>query len=295
MLALASELLPAAEIVDLAVMILGAGLGAGYLLWLRRKGELGNPLVKLQAAAFAGTVGPRGPRAAELVLVVLLYLVLTSLLGSLALRDEPRAAALEPGSNAWHLVQTADAVSRLIVIVLMVLILRAAGAATRPDRPALAARLLAPLLAVLVVLPVCAVQLKAGIVTWQWLHPGQSLPVHPVLKAAHHSAWRAWGSLQLVLFSLVVAPLAEELFFRGLLLQAVWRWLRRAWPAVIVSAVAFGCVHGQPQDVVPLCTLGLVLGYLRLRSGSLAACVICHALFNARTMVLVLFFPDLVE
>jgi membrane protease YdiL (CAAX protease family) len=291
MLATASDLLPAAQIADLAVMIFGAGLGAGYLLWLRRRGELGNPLAGM--TALAGTIGPR---AGELVLVVLLYLILTSFLGSLVLRMEPGGAALEPGSNAWHLVQTADAASRLIVCLLMVLILRAAGSASRPDRPALAVRLVAgPLLAALAVLPICAVQLKAGIVTWQWLHPGQSLPVHPVLQAARHSAWGSWGNIQLLLFSLIVAPLAEELFFRGLLLQAVWRWLRRAWPAVIISAVAFGFVHGQPQDIVPLCTLGLVLGYLRLRSGSLAACVVCHALFNARTMILVLFFPELLE
>jgi len=101
----------------------------------------------------------------------------------------------------------------------------------------------------------------------------------------------------LVLFAaavVVLAPLAEELLFRGALLRALMRRLNPAW-AVFVSALVFALVHplGDPEVgsviVVPaILTLGVVSGYLAVRSGDLSRSIMLHAGFNLLTVVGVL-------
>src|SRR5262249_17225936 len=126
----------------------------------------------------------------------------------------------------------------------------------------------------LALLPICFTQLHADEAIWRLFQPGASQPRHPVIEARENSAWGTLGLVQLLIVTVLVAPLAEELFFRGLLLGALRRLFGLAWVAILGSALAFGIVHlGQPQDVLPLATMGLFLGYTRLRTGSLATCV----------------------
>jgi uncharacterized protein len=101
----------------------------------------------------------------------------------------------------------------------------------------------------------------------------------------------------LVLFAVavvVLAPLAEELLFRGALLRALMRRTTPAW-AVFTSALLFALVHplGDPEVgsviVVPaILTLGVVSGYLAVRTGDLSRSIMLHAGFNLLTVVGVL-------
>lgn len=78
----------------------------------------------------------------------------------------------------------------------------------------------------------------------------------------------------------VVAPIAEELLFRGVLLPWLASWMRPA-VAVIVSAGVFGLGHlYYGLGVLVPVVYGLVLGWLRLRTGRLGPCVALHMLFN---------------
>ncbi len=94
----------------------------------------------------------------------------------------------------------------------------------------------------------------------------------------------------LVLTVLIVAPVAEELMFRGVLLRSL---LRRFEPgiAVMISAAAFGLVHlldGSVGSLVALPVLvvvGLVSGVLAVRSGDLGRSILFHAGFNAFTAI----------
>ncbi|MFI5045421.1 MAG: CPBP family intramembrane glutamic endopeptidase [Acidimicrobiia bacterium] len=94
----------------------------------------------------------------------------------------------------------------------------------------------------------------------------------------------------LVATVLVVAPVAEELMFRGVLLRSL---LRRVGPgaAVLVSAVAFGLVHlldftvGSLIALPVLVLFGVVSGWLAVRSGDLGRSILFHAGFNAFTAV----------
>ena len=88
------------------------------------------------------------------------------------------------------------------------------------------------------------------------------------------------GSLVLIA---VVAPLAEEFFFRGLLLTVIWRRAGFVVGAVVSSSL-FGLLHAGSSStglLVPLAVLGLFLCLLRRRTDSIVPCVFAHAFNNA--------------
>jgi membrane protease YdiL (CAAX protease family) len=137
-------------------------------------------------------------------------------------------------------------------------------------------------------------QMSAAI--WHWLDPAVVQPQHPALQALSASEWQRWGTLQLLVSACIVAPIAEELFFRGLLLQTLWHYSRSIWFSIATSALAFGFVHyAQPQAILPMFTMGIAVGYVRVRLRSLPACIVLHALFNGRTMFIAITAPQLLE
>jgi membrane protease YdiL (CAAX protease family) len=81
------------------------------------------------------------------------------------------------------------------------------------------------------------------------------------------------------------APVGEELFFRGYMLTR----LRRVWspgPAILVSAVAFGIIHGEWVHGLLAAGIGVYLGLVTERSGSVVPAVICHAVNNTASVLL---------
>lgn len=87
-------------------------------------------------------------------------------------------------------------------------------------------------------------------------------------------------SQPLVVLAIVVGvPLTEEILFRGLVQRALESMLARP-VAVLASAACFAAVH-DPNSVLPVFVVGLLLGLLAARTGSLAAPVLVHAAFNA--------------
>lgn len=98
------------------------------------------------------------------------------------------------------------------------------------------------------------------------------------------------GPLDLTILAVVVAvgaPLAEEFFYRGLLLQG----LRRRLPdggAVLLSSALFALVHIQPILYPGTFLLGLVAALATLRTHSLGLAWSMHVGFNGATLVLLL-------
>ena len=92
-------------------------------------------------------------------------------------------------------------------------------------------------------------------------------------------------------FVCVIAPVAEELFFRGFVFGALRRWRVMVagrnlgtWLAAIVTGLFFGAVHAgsaSPQYLVPLAFLGFVLCLVRWRTGSLYPCIALHSFNNS--------------
>jgi len=80
-----------------------------------------------------------------------------------------------------------------------------------------------------------------------------------------------------VLFA-VVAPIVEELTFRGLG-QSLLAFLGR-WPSILLVGLAFGLAHGLLEALLVLVPFGVALAWLRDRTDSVYPGMIVHALFN---------------
>ncbi len=76
-----------------------------------------------------------------------------------------------------------------------------------------------------------------------------------------------------------LAPLAEELVFRGLL----YGWLAGRWSnlvAFVVSSLAFAAAHTEPVHILLVLPLGFWFGWLRWRTGSLVPTIVAHMINN---------------
>ncbi|GAB5541425.1 MAG: hypothetical protein SangKO_011850 [Sandaracinaceae bacterium] len=86
--------------------------------------------------------------------------------------------------------------------------------------------------------------------------------------------------------AVVLAPVAEELLFRGLVFPHLSRFFS-PWGAIVGSAVLFGMLHvAHGFMLVGPLTLGLVLGWARWRSGSVGVPILLHATFNGTATLL---------
>jgi ABC-type Na+ efflux pump permease subunit/membrane protease YdiL (CAAX protease family) len=102
------------------------------------------------------------------------------------------------------------------------------------------------------------------------------------LRAAGAAAgpWRDYP-LAAVVGAVALIGLAEEVFFRGYLLSA-FRTVMRPQVAIVASAVLFGVFHAVSafDRMLPSTVMGLVLGWVCYRSGSLFPAMILHALYD---------------
>ena len=84
--------------------------------------------------------------------------------------------------------------------------------------------------------------------------------------------------------AVVVAPLTEEVLFRGLILRGLLgRWA--PWAAILASAMLFALMHFNPAQAPVALALGIALGWVYVRTRSLGLCIIGHALNNASVYV----------
>ncbi len=113
-----------------------------------------------------------------------------------------------------------------------------------------------------------------------WQGQGGSNPILPL--AAQNDDTVAFGLF--LLTAALAAPVFEEIIFRGFLLPSLTKNFP-AWGAISISSLIFALAHLSLSEVLPLFTLGLILGTVYLRSGSLLAPVLLHSLWNSGTML----------
>jgi membrane protease YdiL (CAAX protease family) len=97
---------------------------------------------------------------------------------------------------------------------------------------------------------------------------------------ANGVAARPVNVLLISLVLVVIAPVAEEVFFRGLLFRSL-RARLGFLPAASLSAGPWVLLHGAPLEIPWLLAMGLVYAYLAERSRSLYPAIILHSLTNA--------------
>lgn len=105
----------------------------------------------------------------------------------------------------------------------------------------------------------------------------------PIVPEFMEEAYLSAGWLPLLVLALVVAaPIGEELLFRGFLLRGLaTSWLGPVG-AVVLTSIAWAVIHLQYDllGIGQIFVAGLLLGWLRLRSGSTLLCIVLHALQN---------------
>lgn len=107
------------------------------------------------------------------------------------------------------------------------------------------------------------------------------------------------GTVVLIwLSAVVIAPVMEEIFYRGMLQSCLVRFFQEQggglsgrWAGVVVASLGFSAVHygNVPWQVFPsLFMLGVVLGWVYERTGSLWPAVLLHFLFNLSNLLMAL-------
>lgn len=92
------------------------------------------------------------------------------------------------------------------------------------------------------------------------------------------------GLLLALLLGSMVAPLAEEIFFRGF----IYAGLRSRWGTVwgmIASSLVFALAHLSPSVILPVFLMGVILAFVYAYSGSLWPAIFLHGVMNGMAFV----------
>ena len=90
----------------------------------------------------------------------------------------------------------------------------------------------------------------------------------------------------------LLAPLAEELVFRGAILRSLLQWTSRPWIAIALSALFFAAAHMNPAQLPHAFLIGLLLGWLYYRTNSIIPGMVYHWVNNSVAYVMYNLYPD---
>ncbi|WP_245257758.1 CPBP family intramembrane glutamic endopeptidase [Methylobacterium sp. 88A] len=239
--------------------------------------------IRLAAAAFRDAIG--------LVLATLFVMVAAAIAALLVVRvgadilqgiDPFATEARRPRLYPQQLVlrEVASDILRQCLIVAIVI-----GAAIRSSGGAWRARLaltpveapgLAPsrLLAILLLWPFLHILWVIGTADVFHMAFGRNVGLSPLLSRTGAIAWLA--------FTIVLAPVAEEVLMRGAMFERASRFLN-PWGAILSTSALFVLLHIQVGSIarpVSLIPLALMLGWLRWRTGRLWPCILLHVWSN---------------
>ena len=99
----------------------------------------------------------------------------------------------------------------------------------------------------------------------------------------------------------VLAPLAEEIIFRGAIIRAIAKWWKEKgksnvsseWYAIIISSILFAAVHANPAQIPAALAFGIFLGWIFVKTGSIVPGTIVHWINNSFAYVMLNLFPTI--
>ena len=118
------------------------------------------------------------------------------------------------------------------------------------------------------------------------------LPETWMTDYAQASAGLTGGGVLSAVSIVIISPMTEEVIFRGLVQSRLSRAIP-GWPAVLVASALFALGHGQPVWIGYAFCIGLLLGIMAWRTGSILPGLITHVVFNAIGQILSL--PQLMD
>ncbi|HEY2415223.1 MAG TPA: ABC transporter permease subunit/CPBP intramembrane protease [Pirellulaceae bacterium] len=131
-----------------------------------------------------------------------------------------------------------------------------------------------------------------------WLNEGIRLlyPINPeaIVKLREIEGMFSSAPLWQALLVVALAPaICEELAFRGFILSGLRR-MGHQWGAILLTSALFGLAHGILQQSIGAAVIGVVIGYLAVKSGSLLPGVVYHAVHNGLSVSIGRLNPDAV-
>jgi membrane protease YdiL (CAAX protease family) len=125
-------------------------------------------------------------------------------------------------------------------------------------------------------------------VLYSFLLQAFNLPLHTNSDTLLQEAkYAPISTLALVAGAVLIAPICEEIFFRGFLFGGLLQRMN-FWPAALLSAFLFALAHGDIGSFVVLFVFGLVLAVVRWRVGSIWPGIAIHAANNATAAVAII-------
>jgi membrane protease YdiL (CAAX protease family) len=117
------------------------------------------------------------------------------------------------------------------------------------------------------------------------LHPEEQTAVE-----ALRNSETPLNSVVLGIAAILLAPVAEETIFRGILYPAI---KQRGFPRLALwgTSIAFGIIHLNLAALLPLIVLAMLLAWLYEKTDNLAAPIVAHSLFNALNFAMVYVIP----
>ena len=97
-----------------------------------------------------------------------------------------------------------------------------------------------------------------------------------------------WGYVAVGL----LAPLAEELVFRGAILRALLQWCSKPWVGIALSALFFAVAHMNPAQFPHAFLIGLLLGWMYYRTDSIIPGIVYHWINNSVAYVMYNLYPN---
>jgi len=133
--------------------------------------------------------------------------------------------------------------------------------------------------------------LLAQAIIYQFISP-EARPQEVVTFLVESQSWAE--RLAIGALAIVVAPLTEELIFRGYLYGVIRKYRNRFW-AILISAGTFAAIHVHLPAIPGLFVLAVVLAIAYEWSGSLWTSILMHSCFNAVSVYVAIFHPQFME
>lgn len=134
----------------------------------------------------------------------------------------------------------------------------------------------------------CAFAAVGAIIPSSWLQEQMPELPNTLLGEFDLIMRNRWGYLAVGL----LAPIAEEMVFRGAVLRTLLKCTRFHWVAIAVSALLFAVSHGNPAQMPHAFLVGLLLGWMYYRTGSIIPSVTYHWVNNSIAYALYNVMPD---
>ena len=90
----------------------------------------------------------------------------------------------------------------------------------------------------------------------------------------------------------IIAPLSEEVVFRGAILRSLLEKFSKPWTAIAISALLFALIHLNPAQMPHAFVVGLLLGWMYWRTGSIIPGVLFHVVNNTVSYIMMRLYPQ---